>query len=314
MKLIKCNTCEDVVRLVHTKWKTCECGKSGGQYNDDLISATIGGDCEVIGLRNDFFKEQPFSKKRNGKDVIIQGEYLGDNQIHRIKLGKGPKLKMEIKDNGDGTHDIIFKDKRDYTVNVKGSDKKPKELKGVTSNTEPSFKDKKITKEFFISIKKIIKEEMEDFEWTNQIDPLENFKEFFYGIGEYESNRKNSPSIYIARDIKWWYNWIHEIEMSHASFLEDIEELNDMVHDLVNPIDGSEKYRILATDVYSYLSPTRNLGGKNYLQDSARTIVDGYETLGLFAKKNNLTLLETLFIFEQFLDKMKHEGKPLHKK
>jgi hypothetical protein len=313
VKLIRCNTCEDVVRLVHTKWKTCECGKSGGQYNDDLISATIGGDCEVIGLRNDFFKEQPFSKKRNGKDVIIQGEYLGDNQIHRIKSGKGPKLKMEIKDNGDGTHDIIFKDKREYTVNIKGSDKKPKELKGVTSNTEPSFKDKKVKKESFISIKKIIKEEMEDFEWTNQIDPLENFKEFFYGTGEYESNKKNSPSIYIARDIKWWYNWIHEVEMSHSGFLEDIEQLNDMVHDLVNPIDGSEKYRILAIDVYSYLSPTRNLGGKNYLQDSARTIVDGYETLGLFAKKNNLTLLETLFIFEQFLDKMRHEGKPLHK-
>jgi hypothetical protein len=43
-KLIRCKKCEDIVRLVHTKWRKCECGKSGGQYNDDMISATVGGD------------------------------------------------------------------------------------------------------------------------------------------------------------------------------------------------------------------------------------------------------------------------------
>jgi hypothetical protein len=309
MKLIRCNNCDDVVRLVHTKWKTCECGKSGGQYNDDLISATIGGDCEVIGLRNDYFKEKPFSKKRNDKATIIQGEYLGDDQIHRIKSPKGPKLKMEIKDNGDGTHDIIFKDKRDYTVNIKGGDKKPKELKGIPSNKVSSFK---VKKESFISLKKIIKEELEDFDWTDEIDPIKDFEDFFYGKNSYQEYRRDVPGVYIARDIKWWYNWIHEVEMSHATFLEDIEELNDMVHDLVNPTDGSKKYEILAKDVYSYLSPTKDLGGKNILQDMSSTIYSAYDLLGAFGEKNNLTILETLVVFKDWLDKMRNEGRPLH--
>ncbi len=148
MKLIRCEECGDVVRIVHTKWRKCDCGKSGGQYNDDMISATVGGTCEVIGLRNDFFTEKQFSKKRgeDGKNIIIQGEYLGDNQIHRVKSGNGPKLKMEITENGDGTHDITFTDSRKYTINLKGN-KSPKTLKGVPSNDEPSFKDKKTKKE-----------------------------------------------------------------------------------------------------------------------------------------------------------------------
>jgi hypothetical protein len=175
------------------------------------------------------------------------------------------------------------------------------------------FEDKKVTKESSISIKKIIKEEMEDFDWTNQINPLEDFEDFFYGRNHYVGYRRDVPGIYIARDIEWWYNWIHEVEMSHSIFLEDIEELSDMVHDLVNPTDGSEKYQILAKDVYSYLSPTKTLGGKNFLQDTASQIYSAYDLFGVFSEKNNLTILETLVIFEEWLDKMNHEGKPLHK-
>jgi hypothetical protein len=39
-----------------------------------------------------------------------------------------------------------------------------------------------------------------------------------------------------------------------------------------------------------------------------------YDYLGPFAEKNNLTILETLDIFKQWLGKMKKEGKPLHEK
>ena len=156
MKLIKCNTCGDVVRLVHTEWRKCECGKSGGQYNDDMISATIGGDCEVIGLRNDFFKEKPFSNKRSedGKNAIIQGEYLGDNQIHRIKSSDGPKLKMDIEKVDDDKNKITFTDKRKYTINLKG-EKSPKTIE-VPANKEPSFK---AVKEEYI-IKESIKDQL----------------------------------------------------------------------------------------------------------------------------------------------------------
>jgi hypothetical protein len=161
-------------------------------------------------------------------------------------------------------------------------------------------------------IRKIIKEEMGDFDWANQVDPLQSFEDYFYGKSGY--NTRDVPGIYIKRDNGWWSNWIHEVEMAHASFLDDVNELNDMVHDLVNPTDGSEKYKMLADDVYSYLTPSRNLGGRSYLLDLALEIKMAYDYLGPFAEKNNLTILETLDIFKQWLGKMKKEGKPLHEK
>lgn len=148
MKLIRCKKCDDVVRLVHTKWRNCECGKSGGQYNDDLMSATVGGDCEVIGLRNDYFAEKPFSKEREKKDDkgqlshIIQGEYEGDAQIHRIKSPDGPKLKMTIEKLNDENNLITFTDNRKYTINLKGN-KSPKTIEIPINQAGPSFKEVK---------------------------------------------------------------------------------------------------------------------------------------------------------------------------
>ncbi len=143
-KLIRCKKCEDIVRLVHTKWRKCECGESGGQYNDDLMSATVGGDCEVIGLRNDYFALKPFSKGRDkeGLGNIIQGEYEGDVQIHRIKSGDGPKLKMKIEKLDDENNKITFTDDRVYTINLKG-EKSPKTIEIPINQNGPSFKDVK---------------------------------------------------------------------------------------------------------------------------------------------------------------------------
>lgn len=164
-------------------------------------------------------------------------------------------------------------------------------------------------------IKKILKEEMEGFDWTNQIDPLQSFEDYFYG--NYKMNipqfRVGNPSQWVKRDITWWKNWIHDVEMSHASFLEDVDEFRDMVQDLVNPKDGSRKYYQLSNDVYQYVTPKSDLGGKSFFQDLASTIYNAYTELGAFAEDNNLTILETLDIFRQWLDKREKEGKPLHK-
>jgi hypothetical protein len=162
-------------------------------------------------------------------------------------------------------------------------------------------------------IKKILKE---DFEWASQVDPLKSFEDYFYG--NYRMNTSHikdsfSPGRWIRRDINWWKNWIHEVEMSHATFLEEIEELNDMVHDLVNPVDGSKKYYQLSEDVYSFLKPSPALNGKSIFQDLALTIFDAYTELGPFAEDNNLTILETLNVFKQWLNKMESEDRTLHR-
>jgi len=158
-------------------------------------------------------------------------------------------------------------------------------------------------------IRRILKEESEDFDWTNEVDPLQSFEDYFYG----RNRRGFTPGDYIKRDITWWLNWCDEAIMSHIVFMDDIQELSEMVSDLVNPRDGSQKYALLAKDVYSYLSPLRSLGGKSILQSSASEIHEAYEYFGQFAEENNLTILETLDIFKQWLFKREKEGKPLHK-
>lgn len=163
-------------------------------------------------------------------------------------------------------------------------------------------------------IKKILREETEDLDWMKSINPLESFEDYFYG--NYKMNtsqiKQDHPGRYIKRDISWWRGWIEESMDAHHLILGEVEELNKMVTDLVNPQDGSEKYSILAEDVYSYLSPMRALNGKNIIQSSAAQISDTYNTLGTFAEDNDLNILETLTIFKNWLDKREKEGRPLH--
>jgi len=155
MKLIRCKNCDDVIRLIHTKWRMCDCKKSGGQYNQDLMTATVGGNCEVFGISNLFFDED-FNKLNEEEKIkyrksinhhwceIWFGEVEGDNQIHRIKSPKGPRLKMSVEWCGEELTKSTFIDKRDYSINLP-YDKKPKSVI-VGNNMEPSFKDKKYRK------------------------------------------------------------------------------------------------------------------------------------------------------------------------
>ncbi len=155
MKLIHCKKCHDVVRLVHTKWRMCECKSIGGQYNSDLMSATVGGNCDVIGIPNPFFDEvnkylieenggKQFYRDKFGwgKQDIWYGGGPGDLQIHRISSAKGPRLSMTVKViDKDHTKSTIT-DKRDYTIDGK---KLPFVI--LENQMHPSFKQqKKITK------------------------------------------------------------------------------------------------------------------------------------------------------------------------
>jgi hypothetical protein len=151
MKLIRCKNCNDVVRLIHTEWRMCDCKKSGGQYNEDLITATVGGSCEVFGISNLFFNDE-FNKLNEDEKVeyrkkirhhwceIWFGEVEGDVQIQRIKSPKGPRLEMKVEWVDKEHTKSTFTDKRKYKINLKGN-KTPKFI--ITGNEMiPSFKDK----------------------------------------------------------------------------------------------------------------------------------------------------------------------------
>lgn len=62
MKLLFCLECTDVIRLKSNQTKSCECGKSFGEYTDE-INAHYSGPCIPIGFANRSFlyavKNQP---------------------------------------------------------------------------------------------------------------------------------------------------------------------------------------------------------------------------------------------------------------
>lgn len=55
MKLIYCRECGDIVSLREVE-RTCICGKSSGQYTDD-INAKINGPCVPLGIANNSFRK-----------------------------------------------------------------------------------------------------------------------------------------------------------------------------------------------------------------------------------------------------------------
>ena len=53
-------------------------------------------------------------------------------------------------------------------------------------------------------IRKILKEETGDFDWSKEIDPLQNFEDYFYSRGKYEHKSYSAPGMYIKRNNNWW--------------------------------------------------------------------------------------------------------------
>ncbi len=150
MKLIRCKNCNDVIRLIHTKWRMCDCEKSGGQYNADLLSATVGGDCDIFGISNLFFDDDfralsekdkvEYRKSINHHTIDIWfGEDLGDLQIHRIESPEGPRLKMDIEVLEGPKTKSTFTDSRNYHINL--PDNKSPDYIIIDNDMNPSFKD-----------------------------------------------------------------------------------------------------------------------------------------------------------------------------
>jgi len=141
MKLLFCPICHDALGLLGQEWRKCICGASGGQYNRDQMTATVGGLARVFGVGNPFFSElypytTPETRREMRKKYYGQpdtdawwGEYPGDLQIFRIQSPDGPRLKIIIEHLGisektrqawePGQNRVIIVDKRPFTIDSK---------------------------------------------------------------------------------------------------------------------------------------------------------------------------------------------------
>lgn len=155
MKILYCQICGDVLGLLGQEWRKCVCGDSGGQYNADCMTATVGGKARVFGVGNPFFSElypytTPETRKEMRKRFYGQpdtdawwGEYPGDVQIFRIQSPDGPRLKVKVCSLGfdektrkacePGQNRVTVVDKRPFTIDGKS------DLKEVTvpANVNP---------------------------------------------------------------------------------------------------------------------------------------------------------------------------------
>jgi hypothetical protein len=147
-------------------------------------------------------------------------------------------------------------------------------------------------------IKKIIKEEFEDFGWAKQIDPLLSFEEYFYN---------NEVGKYIRRDIDWWEDWVDDVYGAYSNILEEFNEVNDMVKELVEADDASEKNQYIVKELSSMFLPNK------YLNNLISSINTSYDYFGNFARENNLSILDVMNIFRQWLYKKREMGEPLHR-
>ena len=147
MKLIYCPMCADVFRLVGKSWRTCECQQSGGQYNKDLMTATIGGCARVLGIGNPFFNELYPMLNEEAKAALRQrmygqptdawwGEYPGDVQLFRIECAYGPRLAVRVVRVSETENKVIIIDKRPYTIDKKSNVKSVV----VPANPKPSYR------------------------------------------------------------------------------------------------------------------------------------------------------------------------------
>ena len=130
VKLLFCPSCTDVVRLQVERWKKCECGKSGGQYNCDCVTATVGGEARVFGIGNPFFwphwaahttQKSRMAARRKWQYRIADsdcwwGEYSGDMQLFRILSADGPRLLCMLKVVGENQLEVTVTDLRAFRV------------------------------------------------------------------------------------------------------------------------------------------------------------------------------------------------------
>jgi len=152
MKLLYCPICRDVHGIIEEKWRKCLCGQSGGQYNADGMTATVGGEARVFGVGNHPFFDPLFiyltdEKKRELRQKYYGqpdtdawwGEYPGDVQIFRVPDSRGPRVEIKVRRKNNTENEVIVTEKHRPVL----CDGRPiEDLGSVVVPRNPHFKAK----------------------------------------------------------------------------------------------------------------------------------------------------------------------------
>lgn len=88
MKLISCPECKDLILLVPKDVRICYCGKHGGKYLNDHITAVVNKGAILVGLDNNSFT--------NAKKTVMQNKDKWEHRVDFFFVGWIPTKPGEV--------------------------------------------------------------------------------------------------------------------------------------------------------------------------------------------------------------------------
>ena len=121
MKLLFCNTCEDIVKLSKTT-STCRCGATGGHYKQDGVNAVYYGPAVALGFANSTFIDAISNQPEYGMGI--------DYKAFVIPKVCSTMVHIDI-DDYEEVVDYYWDDGYDELMEEAELEKKQKKLKNV---------------------------------------------------------------------------------------------------------------------------------------------------------------------------------------
>ena len=90
MKLLYCLDCQDVLKIINEMSRTCRCGASTGVLDDDELTATVTGPCQVLGLGS-----------RSVRQAALTQTQEGDTGLRKMVNPAVKKLNQDRKEDPD---------------------------------------------------------------------------------------------------------------------------------------------------------------------------------------------------------------------
>jgi hypothetical protein len=76
MKLIYCPHCLDMKKLRRLELRRCACGRSWGYYQEDDLTAVIGGSAVPVAIENDELRDAIADRPKEGRGSFLAARVL----------------------------------------------------------------------------------------------------------------------------------------------------------------------------------------------------------------------------------------------